>query len=227
MRFRKPELIPLLFIIAAVALFSAIGAWQVKRLAWKTHLLAHISRQQALPALGTLPQNLSGLDYRNVKLTGIFLYNHTLRRAGGMQYEDPGFFLLTPFRLEDDGRIILVDRGFAPDGKAATPPGAQTVAGVIRPLAERRIFSPDNAPGKNIWFYEDIPAMSKATGLALEPLMVEAVGERERGVYPIPSDGAIFIRDDHLQYAITWFALALIALVMFGLYYRMPQKRVG
>lgn len=223
MRFRKPELIPLLFIIGAVALLSSLGVWQVERLAWKNALLKHIAEQQALPALGTLPQDTSGLDYRNVKLTGKFLYSKTLRRAGGMQYEDAGFFLITPFVLEDDGRIILVNRGFAPAGKGATPPGLQTVSGIIRPLAKRRIFSPHNFPDKNIWFYEDIPAMAKATGLKLEPVAVEAVGRKQPGVYPIPSDGTIFIYNHHLQYAVTWFSLAVIALVMFGAYYRIPD----
>lgn len=224
MRFRKPELIPLLFIIGAIALFSGLGIWQVKRLAWKNSLLAEIAHQQSLPALGTLPQDTSGLEYRNVKLTGTFLYDKTLRRAGGMQYEDPGFFLITPFKLEDDGRIILVNRGFAPGGKAAMPAGVQTVSGIVRPILKRRLFSPSNAPDKNIWFYEDIPAMAKATDLALTPVVVEAVGKQQRGVYPIPSDGTIFIYNHHLQYAITWFALALIALVMFAFYHRIPES---
>lgn len=225
MRFRKPELIPLLFIIGAIALFSCLGVWQVKRLAWKTNLLAEIAHQQSLPALGTLPQDISGLEYRNVKLTGIFLYNKTLRRAGGMQDEGPGFFLIAPFKLEDDGRVILVNRGFSPEGKESKPAGLQVVTGVIRPLRQRRPFSPDNIPAKNIWFYEDMPAMSQATGLQLTPLMVEAVGKRQHGIYPIPSDGTIFLRNDHLQYAITWFSLAIIAMVMFAFYHRIPENK--
>lgn len=225
MRFRKPELIPLLFIIVAVTVLGGLGIWQVERLQWKNAQLAAIEQAQALPALGTLPDDIGGLDYHNVVLTGTFSNDKTLHMVGSVRGEGSGFLIITPFTLEDDGRVILVNRGFSPPGQEAKPKGLQNVKGIIRPLRTKRLFSPDNHPEKNVWFYEDIPAMSHATGLTLTPLMVEAVGTHEKGIYPIPSDGKINIRNDHRNYAITWFALALIGLVMFGFYHRVPANK--
>ncbi|MDE3060414.1 MAG: SURF1 family protein, partial [Pseudomonadota bacterium] len=198
----------------------SLGIWQIERLQWKNALIEDIKEAQAKPALGTLPQDLNGLDYRNVVLTGSFIHDKTLRMAGAREGEGSGFFLLTPFRLEDDGRIILVNRGFAPPDKESRPQGVQTITGIIRPARVKRLFSLQNHPEKNLWFYEDIPAMSEATGLALTPVVVEAVGPAQPGVYPIPGDGKIRLRNDHLGYAVTWFSLAIIAMVMFGMYYR-------
>lgn len=220
MQFRKPELIPLLFIIGAVVVLMGLGIWQVERLQWKNAMIARIEAAQALPALGTLPQDVDGLDYRNVALTGTFIHDKSLHLAGHPEGEGMGFYLVTPFKLEDDGRIILINRGFSPLDKESKPSGMQTVPGIIRPPRHKRYFSPGNRADKNVWFYEDIPAMSQATGLMLTPIVVEATGAREKGVYPLPSDGKIALRNDHLNYAITWFSLAIIGLVMFGVYYK-------
>ena len=220
MHFRKPETIPLLFIIAAVAVLMSLGFWQVERLQWKNVVLAETEQAQAQPALGTLPQDVSHVDFRNVALPGTFIYDKTLHMIAAPHGSVTGFFMVTPFRLEDDGRIILVNRGFSPEGKESRPEGVQTVTGVIRPPREKRYFSPQNRADKNVWLYEDISAMSQAIGLSLTPVVVEAVGAMEPGVYPIPSDGKIRLRNDHLQYAITWFSIAVIAVVMFSGFYR-------
>lgn len=231
MRLRKPETIPLLFIITATLLLTSLGIWQVQRLQWKNEQAAQVKLAQEKPALGYLPQeidmlqNPGDLDYRNVVLTGRFVYNRTLHRIGHIQDEGMGFFLLTPLVLEDDGRIVLVNRGFSPKDKESRPKGVQTVRGIIRPLREKRLFSPENKPQNNLWFYEDIPAMGKATQLPLLPVMVEATGKREFEVYPVPHDGTIVLRNDHLNYAITWFSLAIIGLVMFIIYHRIPNPK--
>lgn len=223
MRFRKPELIPTLFIICAFALTMTLGTWQVQRLQWKNALVVDIEKAQALPELTTLPATTEGLDYQHVKLSGIFHHDksmHTIGAAPGVGGNSGnGFHVITPFSLKD-GRIILVDRGWAPPGKESKPAGTQTVSGIIRPPHPKRMFAPDNNAEKNVWFNDDIAAMSTHTGLKLTPLIVQAVGPQKKGIYPVPNTGKLTLRNDHLQYAITWFALAFIALVMFALYHR-------
>jgi surfeit locus 1 family protein len=133
--------------------------------------------------------------------------------------EGNGFFQLTPLKL-DNGKIILVNRGWAPNGWKDNAFENGQVNGVIRPPRSKRLFSPENAIDRNIWFYEDINAMSQKTGLALEPAVIEAIGQRKSNTYPYPSDGKINLRNDHFGYAITWFSLAFIGLFMFGAYHR-------
>jgi surfeit locus 1 family protein len=223
MKFRKPQLVPLLFIAATVAVLASFGAWQVQRLAWKEGLIAQIEAAQAAQALTQLPPSLTGLEYRNVTLTGNFMNGKSLRLVGSLAGVGPGFFVLTPLKLKDN-RIILVNRGFAPEGMEGAPAGVQTVNGILRPPRGKRAFVPENQPEKNLWLTEDISTMSKTTGLDLLPLIVEVTGAREQGVYPMPGDGKIKLRNDHLGYAITWFSLAALALIMFAVYHRIPQK---
>src|SRR6185295_1203293 len=117
MRFRKPELIPLLFIVGAELLLLGLGFWQFERMQWKNMLVTKIEQVQQMPALGSLPQNTDGLEYRNVVLTGTFINDKALRLIGAPHDGMNGFLIVTPFTLEDDGRIILVHRGFSPEGK--------------------------------------------------------------------------------------------------------------
>lgn len=217
--FRKPQLIPLLFIIASTIILTFLGTWQLERLQWKNNLLAQIEQAQILPPLESIPANLSGLDYRKVRVSGVFKYDKVLHLIGRQQGNFPGYFIVTPFEL-GDGRIVLVNRGFAPSGKESKPEGTQAIEGVIRPPRFKRFFAPENVPEKNIWFYEDIRAMSQTTGLSLTPLIIEQVGKTEKGEFPILGDGKISMKNDHLGYAITWFSTAIIGIIMFGFYYR-------
>ena len=218
--FRRPQIIPTIFIIIATVTMVLLGTWQLQRLQWKIGLLTKIEQIQKSPTLGTLPEDLSNLEYQKVALTGVFNYNKTLHLIGRQQGNFPGYFMLTPFILEDDGRIILVNRGFSPINKESKPAGTQTIAGVIRPAREKRFFAPENNPEKNVWFYENITTMSSATGLVLSPIIVEQVGKTPKGEFPILVDGKINLKNDHLGYAITWFLTAITGLLMFGFYYR-------
>lgn len=231
MKTTRSQLVPLLFIIASTLLLCGLGVWQLERLQWKNDLVARIEQAQRQPVLGGLPQldtpvAADALAYRKVALTGRFLYGKTLHMAGRPKGLGSlqGFYMVTPFQLEDDGRIVMVNRGFSPVNKDARPEGAQTVTGVIRPPRGKRYFSPDNHPEKNVWFYEDITAMGDTTNLALIPLVVEAIGERKAGIWPMPHDGQISLRNDHLYYAITWFSIAIIGIIMFIVYTRKPQS---
>jgi surfeit locus 1 family protein len=230
MRFRRIQLIPALFIMTATALLIGLGIWQLQRLEWKNTMVARTAEAQALPVLGDLPdlpdqQAIDAMAFRNVKLTGKFLHDKSLHLVGRSKNagSENGFFIVTPFILDDDGRTILVNRGFSPAGKEAKPEGTQVISGVIRPARVKRYFSPENHPDKNVWFYEDIPAMSLALGIQLTPVIVEVVGAYQKDVYPIPHNGQVQMRNDHLQYAITWFSLAIIGLIMFIIYHREPS----
>jgi len=226
MVFRKPQLVPIVFIVIAFSTLAGLGVWQVQRLQWKNGMIANVETAQTLPALGNLPQNLDGLDYRNVMLTGTFMHDKAMHMVGRPEGMAPGFYLVTPFKLDDDGRVILVNRGYAPKDRESKPEGVVSVSGIIRPAREKRPFSPANHAEKNVWFYEDMDAMSKAAGVTLTPVVVEAVGKPEKDVYPMPSDGKISLRNDHLNYAITWFLLAAISLIMFAAYHYEKPKTI-
>lgn len=208
MRFRKPELIPLIFMTAAVTTLVTFGMWQVERLQWKEALLAEIKTAQSQPALTDLPPDAAGMAYRNAALSGRYLPDKTLHFIGS---KSDGYVRLAPFEVKGGKQVILVSAGWfssqAKDVKLPDPP-----AGVLRPMRAPRLFSPENQPERNVWFAEDKAAMEAATGLALYPLILDTA--------PLKA-----LRNDHLGYAVTWFALALAGIIMFALYYRIPENK--
>lgn len=225
MALRNPGIVPTLFIIVAVCTLSALGVWQVKRMDMKDNIVLAMATGMMQPELTTLPQEITQAQYRRVRLTGQFMHDKTFFRVGGVKDEPPGFFVETPFQLED-GRVILVNRGFAPSGKENAVGGTHTIAGILRDPLTKKLFSPENKPSDNLWFYEDMATMAQAKNITLLPLIVEATGTRQSGTYPIPNTGSLRLRNDHLGYALTWFSLALIAVVMFGFYCRAPYNNI-
>jgi surfeit locus 1 family protein len=195
-----------------VAVLLSLGLWQVRRLHWKEGVIAAIEAKiAAAPVpLGTLaaPDRASDL-YRPVTVTG-----HTTGREAlvltGRAGVGPGFEVIAAFETQA-GRRILLDRGFVPEAArdADRPPVALAVTGNLHWPEETDRFTPAPDPAGNLWFARDVAAMAAALGT--EPVMVVArdVAGDAQGVAPVPVDTSA-ISSNHLQYALTWFALALV-----------------
>lgn len=209
MPFRKPEYVPLLFIIVAVTVLATFGLWQVERLEWKRALLAEIETAQTQPVLEKLPPQAEGLAYRKAALSGRYLPEKTLHFIGN---KSDGYVWLVPFKEKTSKQTLLVSAGWFPsNAKDVKLP--EHPQGTLRPMRAPRLFSPENRPERNLWFSEDKAAMEAATGVALFPLVLDAK--------PMPP-----LRNDHLGYAITWFSLALVGIVMFIFYHRIPARKI-
>ena len=91
--------------------------------------------------------------------------------------------------------------------------GRVELTGIVRRNQERRQFAPENAPDKNVWFFVDVPLMRKLAGAAPDPKLdaffLEADAAPNPGGVPMGGQTRLDIPNDHLQYAITWFLLAL------------------
>lgn len=228
-RFR-PTLIPTLFTIPALILLISLGTWQLNRLQWKKELVADIDRaihQEPLSLDGDIPDPAS-LKYRKIRVEGeylhdkeIFLYTGTREYRG-----EQGYDILTPLKRAD-GTIVLVDRGWVPiqqklpeNRKETLVPGKVTVEGYVLLGEEKKFFTPENAPAKNAWFFIDIPAIAATTNLTLPPFYILASASPDKNALPQGRDLTVNIRNDHLQYAITWYSAALALLVIYVLYHR-------
>jgi len=151
----KPTLFPTLFTIPALILLLWLGTWQVHRLQWKTQLIADITRQMTQPAI-PLPKHIDpdSFRYRKVTVTGrfendkeIYLYSGPIEFKG-----EDGYDILTPFK-EEDGSVILIDRGWVPANKKLPEdrPGSElsgivTIDGEVMKDEHKAYFIPDN-PG--------------------------------------------------------------------------------
>jgi len=208
----------------AFIVLVGLGTWQVQRLDTKQKLIARIDDGLAAApsALPTDAAALEGFAYRRAQLSGRFHHDKELYLTPRTLEGGLGVHVLTPFTL-DAGAVVLVDRGWVPVERiaASSRPKGQVVGslrleGVARPLARPNAFTPDNEAANNRWYWVDLPEMEKAVGMPLLPILVEAGSDPNPGGLPIGRLGTIDIRNDHLSYAVTWYALAvgLVAVVV-------------
>jgi len=211
-------LVPGLSTLAMLAVLIGLGTWQVQRLHWKQGLLADIDRAEAAPAieLGATP-----LAFTKVRATGRFRPNLTAT------YGAEGRDLLTGPTMgadvlaildRDNAPSLLVDRGWAPTGAQPTPQGEVTVEGYIRLPDPGGLFTPAPDPQGHRFYALDPAPIGQTLGVTnLAPYTLMAMGDAST---PDPVRRLPRPPNDHLGYAITWYSLAAILAVIFGLYAR-------
>ena len=218
-----------LILLAVLVILVGLGTWQVQRLHWKEGLLADIAARKDAPAvplsaIEAMAASGGDIEYRVVTTTGHYL-NNKERDFLATYAEEPGFHIYTPLQL-DDGRFIFVNRGFVPSEakepemrKQGQLTGEQTVTGLARAkLVDRPSGMPDNDPVKNIFFWRDLDAMASSVGLPKDkvlPFFIDADKTPNPQGLPIGGVTIIDLPNSHLQYAVTWYglAVALVAIV--------------
>ncbi len=220
--------LPLVLALTGLVVLLYLGTWQVQRLEWKRGILDEITATiGANPAPLPARPDPDSHKYQPVALTGT-IEPGTLRVLVSRKHVGAGYLIVSPL-VTEDGRRILLDRGFVPVAAAdrALPTGPVEVLGNIHWPDDRTSATPKNDVAGNIWFARDIPQMAQALGT--EPLLVvaRAVSPADPGLTPMPVDTAN-IPNDHLQYAITWFSLAALWALMSGAYlWRARQSAKG
>ena len=200
------------------ALLLALGVWQLQRLQWKTALINQVEAHvHAAPAAAPAASRWPGLsreqdEYRHLRLDGSFVdQGATLVQASTVL--GPGYWLLTPFR-SDDGTTVLVNRGFIAE-RTAAPAGGQhaSITGLLRMSERGKPLLRDNDPAAGRWYTRNVQAIAAARGLSpVAPYFLD------QDATPSAAPGAptggltvIAFNNNHLVYAITWFALSLMA----------------
>ena len=205
-----------------MACLAALAVWQVHRRAHKLDLIARVeARIHAAPTPAPDPGRWTDMsaaadEYRRVVARGEWLEDRSvlvqaLTELGG------GYWVVTPL-ARDDGTTVLVNRGFVPaDGRDPASwrpqgPGPVTVTGLLRMSEPGGGFLRANDPASNRWFSRDVAAISASRGLAeVAPYFIDA--ERGPGESGLPVAGltVVAFSNNHLVYALTWGALALMA----------------
>ena len=221
-------ILPLFFGIVGTAILLWLGTWQVQRLAWKESVLAEIDAR-----FGAEPVELPRLPdpeqdrFLPVRATGL-ITDQELHVLASSRDTGAVYRIISAFETTD-GRRVLLDRGWVrtPQKDATRPPVEAEVTGNLHWPDEIDSYTPENDLSKNIWFARDVATMAAA--LKTEEILIVArqTSETNPLVTPMPvtSTG---IPNDHLQYAVTWYGLALVWVIM-TLYYlrRMrTQKKV-
>jgi surfeit locus 1 family protein len=218
----RPLLWPTIVMLPIFLFSLSLGVWQMERRAWKRDILDRIATNQASAPM-TLEELLKGdplrFEYGRVRVSGSFLHDREFYLAARSLKSKVGMQVVTPLRT-DDGVIVLFDRGWIPSEKKDPArraegqlPGRVDLVGIVRRSQIKRQFAPDNDPARNFWFHVDVPAMRRIAGGRPDPVLdsffLEADATPNPGGVPVGGQTRLDIPNDHLQYAITWFLIAL------------------
>ncbi|RXN10329.1 surfeit locus 1 [Labeo rohita] len=210
------------FLLLIPATTFCLGTWQVKRRKWKLELireLKSLTTSEPIP-LPVDPMEIKHLEYRRVKVRGHFDHSKELyilprspvdpereaREAGRISSSaESGANVITPM-------TILVNRGYVPKDKIRPETrmkGQVTedvdLVGVVRLTEQRKPFVPQNNVEANRWHYRDLEAMAKITGA--EEIFIDAVFDSTIPGGPIGGQTRVTLRNEHMQYIITWYGL--------------------
>jgi len=227
----RPLFWPTLFTVPVVLLCLALGSWQIQRLFWKRDLIAQ--REAAVAAAPVAAprsqEDVRGMEFHHVTDEGVFLHDKEIFLGATSEGGRQGYQVLTPLR-EPSGRVVFINRGFIPaELKDARKRAAGQIAGTVHvegllrlPPGEKPTwFLPDNRPDLNYWFWVDLAAMSAADKLDnVAPFYIDADASPNPGGWPKGGVTRLSLPNDHLQYAITWFSLAVALMVIYFLYHR-------
>ncbi len=225
----RPRLGPTLITVPLFLVLVALGVWQVARLQEKTAINQYRAERAALAPVD-LPADaadqsrfdVARFDFRRVRVQGRFANDRELYVYMPSAQGEAGYHVITPL-IRDAGPPILVDRGWVPPERkapasraAGVPAGPVAVTAFLRRGQSQGWLTPDNDPARNAWFWIDLTAMSKAADI--EPpaaFYLEADATPNPGGLPVGGQTPIELPSPHLNYAVTWFSLAGILLVIY------------
>lgn len=234
----RPRLWPTLFTLPAVVLMLALGVWQLQRLAWKTELIdafeARVSAEPADPPAALTPTDMPEWRFRRIAAEGRFLHDKEIQITGKPYKGTAGFHVITPF-VTDAGLTVFVNRGWVPEEQrrpedrpnSLVPPPA-AIDGVVQQAGVKGYFVPENEPQNDVWF--TVRPQKMAEHLDLEgPIAtgyyIDQLGEEPRPTaLPFGAERSITVRNEHLQYAITWFLLAITLIAVYVLWHRQADR---
>ncbi|NJR13605.1 MAG: SURF1 family protein [Phyllobacteriaceae bacterium] len=216
----------LIFSAAAFCVLIALGTWQWQRMIWKEGLLATIEQRLAEPpvpfdAIVALNDSGQPIEYRPVSVSGRLLNEHeqfVLSTYNGLS----GWHVYTPLEVAGmDGAVVFVNRGFVPYDMREPAKRAEgqmdsliNIEGLARQAPGQKPSSivPDNDPANRTYYWKDLSAMTTAAGLdegEVLPLFIDKTSKLPDGLLPVANVTQVDLPNNHLQYLITWYGLAL------------------
>ena len=226
-------ILPGLAALVALAILIGLGTWQLQRKAWKEDLIGQIEARAYGEPGAIVPETEWAAwradqdEFRKVRVTGTFL--HPLEApvyglAPGERQGAPlqGYYLITPLKLAS-GAIVMVNRGFVPTDlrdparrPESQPQGEVTVTGLVRAPEARNPFTPNDDPARNQWFARDPQAIAATHKLErVAPFLIDADASPNPGGWPRGGQTPLTLPNNHLQYAVTWFGIALTLIGVF------------
>lgn len=239
-RFR-PTFWATVFAVPALAVLLALGTWQVQRLHWKEGEIAKRQERSEGPGIA-LPADFpdpAGVEFTRVALNGAFLHEAEFLLGARTESGRVGYNVVTPLLL-DDGRTLLVNRGFVPENRRdpasraeGQVAGPQAIEALLRTDGWKGVdfAKPPNKSEERFYFWLDLPVMAAdlegivTDGSVITEIYADAVASEVPGGLPIGGQTRITLKNDHLEYALTWYSFAVILVVIYFLFhYRRDEE---
>jgi surfeit locus 1 family protein len=230
--FFRPMLVPTLMALVMLPVLLGLGTWQLERLHWKETLIATVEQRAQAEPMSLPPASdwasldMGELEYRPVKLEGQFRPGIEFHYFTQDEEGVAGYAVIAPFNLASGG-TVLVDRGFVllKFKEPATRALGQsfepvTIIAILRSPQPRGYFDGEDEIKKNIWFVRDPGKMAASAELnEVAPFLANLQSPTPEGGYPQPRAATVQLRNPHLQYAITWYGMALVFLPIYLIYH--------
>lgn len=220
--------------LAGCAAFIALGNWQVRRAAENRALAARIAAALDGPLLRLPAHRIEPADFvlRRVLAQGEFVPAHTVFLDNKIHQGRVGYEVVTPLRLAGGTLHVLVDRGWTPAAprrdrlpQVPTPGGEQRIVGLALDHLPQAFEPFRRAPQGRVWLNLSLEDFSRASGLALLPIVIEQRSDTPDGLvrdWPRPDTGA----ERNESYALQWYLFAVLAVALFLAHsYRRGRRR--
>jgi len=211
-RIKSLDIFFILFIFAVLLL----GTWQVFRLNLKNNLISTLENNLKKNSI-SFNEDLDK-EYTKVLLkkkdlkSKIFLYH--------LNKGEIGFKVIVPYQV-NSSLVVLVDKGWIRKDKIDliknTLLNEDVIEGYTKKIREKNLFTPNNNIKEDFLYSVQTDSLKKSLNKNIYPLLIIQTSKTNKDI--VPNDYAIRLPNNHLQYAITWYGLALVTIIFF-LYYR-------
>lgn len=227
MRFEK---VPTLAYLAFLVLLCVLGTWQLSRSEEKRLFLEQQAQSKASSDIIALSNqtdiNDDKLRYKKTKATGHYDFAHQFLIDNQFSAGKVGYLVLTPFILQGETVGVLVNRGWVPlnPDRSVLPEiqiksEASVVSGRINhfPSVGLKLtgaeIPTDNWPA--VIQVVDVNVLAKKLVYPLMPFQIELDKDQQSGFKREWQATTVMLPEQHIAYAIQWFALAITLTILF------------
>ena len=211
----KPRPFPLFAFIVALSILLGLSGWQIKRLNWKTDLISQrISSFESDPISFVNLNQPEKNEFRKVFVDGQLLNEFEMFMPALSKRGNNGFHILVPLKTTS-GKFIIYNTGWVPlkikekeKRLLNISKNSQTFEAVIRTSGRKGYFQPNNDTDTNTWFFVEPELMSEYLKMNFENEYYLEASKNGPNGFPLGNQTRIYLRNNHLQYALTWLMIA-------------------
>ena len=209
-----------IFFIFFVLILFLLGTWQIIRLNHKNNLIENLEKNLKKNSINFNPE--INKEYTKVLLKKkslkpeVFLYN--------LNEGEIGFKVIVPYEV-NNSLVVLIDKGWVKKNKIneikKTSFNDDVIEGFTQKIKAKALFTPENSSKEDFAYFIDINFLKKNLNKNIYPLLIIQTSKTNKDI--VVNNFQIHLSNNHLQYAITWYGLALVTIIFF-LYYRKKVK---